>query len=193
MPSLAEILRVLVRHDVRFIVVGGLAAALQGAPVHTDDLDVVYDRRDDNLERLLAALRELDAVFRTDPTRRIAPDRSHLRSDGHKLLRTPHGVLDLLATIEHDTGFDDLLPDADVLVVAGLEVRVLSLERLRRVKAALDRPKDRFMLAIIDATLAERARASGAAAQDVPDEPERDEGEAGGPDHRFDEEGEPEA
>lgn len=158
MPSLAEILRALVRHDVDFIVVGGLAAALQGAPVHTDDLDVVYDRREPNLSRRCAALAELDAVFRADPRRRIAPNLSHLRSDGHKLLETPHGVLDLLATIETDTGYDDLLPDAEWLEVASLRIRVLSLERLREVKAKLDRPKDKLMLAIIDATLDERSR-----------------------------------
>jgi hypothetical protein len=36
-----EILRVLIRHEVEFIVVGGIAAVLQGSPLTTEDPDVV--------------------------------------------------------------------------------------------------------------------------------------------------------
>ena len=40
--AIASITETLVAHDVEFIVVGGMAAVLQGAPVHTIDLDIVY-------------------------------------------------------------------------------------------------------------------------------------------------------
>jgi hypothetical protein len=153
----AEILRTLVAHDVRFIVVGGAAAVLQGAPVQTLDVDVVYDRRDDNLARLQAALVELEAVFRTDP-RRIAPNESHLRSDGHKLLVTKFGVLDVLATIEESTDYAALSPHAQPIQFGELVVQVLSLERLIEVKRKLTRPKDRLMLLQLEATLDERRK-----------------------------------
>jgi hypothetical protein len=39
-----DALEVLGRHRVRFIVVGGVAAVLGGAPVSTFDLDIVHDR-----------------------------------------------------------------------------------------------------------------------------------------------------
>lgn len=156
--ALAEILRALSRHDVEFIVVGGMAAALQGAPVNTLDLDIVYSRSDENIPRLMAALVEIGAVFRNDP-RRLVPNESHLRSTGHKLLQTTHGLLDVLGTIEDTTTYDDILPDSTLLEVAGVPVRALSLERLIRVKEKLTRPKDRMMLLILQATLDEKRRA----------------------------------
>lgn len=157
--ALADILHSLVRHDVAFIVVGGMAAALQGAPVNTLDIDIVYSRSEENIARLMAALAELEAVFRTDP-RRLVPNESHLRSTGHKLLQTKHGILDVLATIEESTSYDDLFPDSTVLEVAGVPVRVLTLERLIEVKAKLNRPKDRAMLLVLQATLDEKRRGS---------------------------------
>ena len=42
--KLLDILGVLVRHGVGFIVVGGVAATLEGAPVTTLDLDILPDR-----------------------------------------------------------------------------------------------------------------------------------------------------
>jgi predicted nucleotidyltransferase len=44
-----EILKVLVDHGVEFILVGGVAAVLEGAPLSTLDVDVVFLRRDENL------------------------------------------------------------------------------------------------------------------------------------------------
>lgn len=156
--ALADILHTLVHHNVEFIVVGGMAAALQGAPVNTLDIDIVYSRSEPNIGRLMTALADLEAVFRTDP-RRLVPDESHLRSTGHKLLQTKHGLLDVLATIEESTSYDELLPDTTELEVAGVRVRVLSLERLIAVKAKLTRPKDRAMLLVLQATLDEKRRA----------------------------------
>lgn len=59
--KIAELLRLLMRHRVDFIVVGGVAAVAQGAPVNTFDLDLVHSRAPENIERLLGALRERDA------------------------------------------------------------------------------------------------------------------------------------
>ncbi len=63
--AIADIIRILVQHDVEFVIVGGMAAVLQGAPVNTFDLDVVYDRSAENVRRVLSALSKLDAVFAT--------------------------------------------------------------------------------------------------------------------------------
>jgi hypothetical protein len=152
-----ELFAVLLKHHVRFIVVGGAAAVLQGVPINTLDVDVVYDRSPDNLKRLGDSLVELEAVFRTDP-RKLRPNESHLRSAGHKLLQTRYGVLDLLATIEEDTDYTALLPHAEDIVLGEVTVKVLSLERLIEVKRKLTRPKDKLMLMHLEATLDERAK-----------------------------------
>ena len=84
---------------VEFIVVGGLAAVLNGAPVDTFDIDVVHSRDAANVARLLPVLETMDAVFRIQPERRLKPNASHLSSAGHLNLVTRYGPLDLLGTI----------------------------------------------------------------------------------------------
>jgi hypothetical protein len=50
-------MRELVNHQVRFLMVGLSAAALQGAPVVTQDVDLWFERLDD--PNLTAALRQV--------------------------------------------------------------------------------------------------------------------------------------
>jgi hypothetical protein len=52
-----RLLRVLDEHDVDFVVIGGVAARLQGAPILTQDVDVTPAIDDENLERLARASR----------------------------------------------------------------------------------------------------------------------------------------
>ncbi len=68
-----EGLRVLRAADVDFVLVGGLAAVLNGAPVNTFDTDVVHARDSKNIARLAAALTDPDAIFRAQPSRRLRP------------------------------------------------------------------------------------------------------------------------
>ena len=49
-----EVLRILISRGVEFIVVGGVSAVLQGAPISTFDLDVVHSTDRKNIEALLA-------------------------------------------------------------------------------------------------------------------------------------------
>jgi hypothetical protein len=98
-PSGFALFEALWKYKVDFIVVGGVCAVLQGAPVTTFDLDLVHARTPENLARLLPALRELDAHYRGRQGQLLRPDLSHLSSPGHQLLMTRFGPLDLLGTI----------------------------------------------------------------------------------------------
>ena len=156
----AEILARLVDHQVEFIVVGMTAGVLQGAPVTTIDLDVVHRRTPENIRRLLAALVQLDAVYRHDP-RRLRPQESHLISDGHQLLTTTYGDLDCLGTIDEGRSYEDLLPNTVELTLAGGRVfRLLSLPALIDAKERAGRPKDLAVLPVLRATLDEARRRS---------------------------------
>ena len=140
-----------------FIVVGGMAAVIGGAPVVTRDVDVLPARSTANLQRLLSALSELDATFRGDE-RRLRPNASHLEGPGHLLLDTRHGPLDLLGTIEEDTTYEAVFDESYLVDLDGFHVRTLSLERLLVVKRKLGRPKDKLMALQIEATLDERRK-----------------------------------
>ena len=76
-----------------------MSAVLHGAPVTTFDLDVVHARDPENVGRLMSALGELEAVYRSQPERLLRPNESHLTGQGHQLLLTKFGPLDVLGMI----------------------------------------------------------------------------------------------
>jgi predicted nucleotidyltransferase len=152
------ILKTLVEHNVDFILVGGLAGVLQGAPINNKDVDILYSLTPPNPIRLQGALSELCAKFRGD-ARNLTPDLSHLYSTGHKLLTTLFGDLDCLGTIEETTTYEDILPDCDEMMIDDTTILVISLPRLIEVKKKLSRPKDRVALVQLEATLDERSKA----------------------------------
>jgi hypothetical protein len=152
-------LRALQDGSVDFILVGGLAAVLNGAPVNTFDIDVVHSRDPANVDRLLRVLDALDAVFRMQPERRLKPDVSHLVSSGHLNLVTRYGPLDVLGMIGPDLGYEELLPhSAEMEIGDGLHVRVLDLQTLIAIKEQLGGDKDRAMLPVLRRTLEEKRR-----------------------------------
>jgi predicted nucleotidyltransferase len=152
-------LRALDAGGVDFILVGGLAAVLNGAPVNTFDVDLVHSREPANIDRLLIVLDALGAIFRIQPERRLKPNASHLASTGHLNLITRYGPLDVLGTIGRDLSYRDLLAHSIELDVAdGLRIRVLDLETLIAVKEDLGGDKDRAVLPILRRTLEEKRR-----------------------------------
>lgn len=148
-----ELLETLAAHEVDFIVVGGVAAVLEGAPVTTLDLDILYDTRSDNLERLLAALRDLHARFRDPAEREIHPDLERLRTLRMGLLHTDLGPLDILSRIGDDEAFGELLEASVEHRVGDLRLRVLSLAKLIEIKEQTGRDKDRAILPVLRRTL----------------------------------------
>jgi hypothetical protein len=157
------VLRILDEHGVDFVVVGGIAARLRGAPLLTQDVDVTpaTDRR--NLERLAAALEDLDARLRTATEPAGVPfpfDPGLLESATVWTLTTKHGDLDLVVSPAGTGGYRDLITDADELKVAvkpDLLVKVASLADVIRSKEAAGREKDRAALPLLRRTLEESA------------------------------------
>jgi hypothetical protein len=158
---LVALLRTLAESQSDFIVVGGLAAVLRGAPVQTYHVDIVHARNDGNVERLLNVLGSLDAIFRIQPQRPLRPNASHLAGSGHLNLITREGPLDLLATIGNGLGFEDLLPESSEMNIGGgMKVRVLSLDAIIRLKEQLSGEKDIASLPVLRRTLEESKKKS---------------------------------
>jgi hypothetical protein len=150
-----RILRTLLDHDVRFVVIGGLAGNIRGTPVVTHDIDVCYSRERDNLERLAAALASLHAKLRAAHEEDELPftlDARALVLGDTFTLRTDFGPLDILATPSGTAGFDDLDQAATTERIGeGLSVRVASVEDLIRMKRASGRTKDQLHLPELEA------------------------------------------
>jgi len=73
-PRFKDPLEILARHRVDLVVVGSIAAVLNGAPIATFDLDVVHSRSQENLDRLAAALTDTEARYRDLSGRDLLPE-----------------------------------------------------------------------------------------------------------------------
>jgi hypothetical protein len=140
------IFRTLVKHRVRFVVIGGFAASLRGSPVVTGDLDICYARDEENFEALASALRELEGRLRGPGVPEDLPfqlDAKTIEMGDHFTFWTRGGKFDCMGTPGGSSGFNDLDAGASAMDVDGLTVRIASLDDLIRMKQASVRAKDR--------------------------------------------------
>jgi hypothetical protein len=158
-----HILRRLNEGDVRYVVIGGLAAKAHGSPTLTVDLDICYAREPEDLARLAAVLSELDITLRgAPPGLPFIADSQTLRRSDHFTLSTGYGDLDLLGVPAGMGGYDELAANAlEAELDEDLVVKVASLDDLIRMKRAAGRPKDRVELEILGALRDEIDEQSG--------------------------------
>ena len=134
---------------------------IQGVPITTNDLDIVHRRTPENVARLLEVLLGLDATMRYDLANRgLRPTGEMLAGRGQINLSTSLGPLDPLCELDEGTGYEELLANSQSVVDEGRLLRVLDLPTLIAVKTKAGRPKDRMVLPILIATLAERDKSN---------------------------------
>jgi hypothetical protein len=155
-PDFLELFRALDRAGVAHVVVGGVAAILEGAPITTLDLDIVVDRDEKNLQRLGTLLQELDARYRDPAGRDIRPTLERLRTQKVHLLDTRLGPLDVMRQIGAGWSWREVVERSHPLTVEELEVRVLELAAIIESKREANREKDRAMLPVLRRTLEEK-------------------------------------
>jgi hypothetical protein len=147
-----RILQVLQQHRVQFVTIGGVAGTLHGSPSFTNDLDVCYEREKENLERLAAALGELEARLRgVDDDVPFLLDAETLGAGDHFTFVTKYGDFDCLGMPSGTRGYDDLITRARDMDLDGLTVAVASLDDLIAMKQAAGRPKDRIEVEVLGA------------------------------------------
>jgi hypothetical protein len=101
--DLAQVIPPLVRAKVDFILIGGMAAILHGSARVTFDVDVVYSRTHDNIERLTTALAAHRPYLRNAPSGLpFAWDTKTIRSGLNFTLTTDLGDIDVLGEVAGD-------------------------------------------------------------------------------------------
>jgi Nucleotidyl transferase of unknown function (DUF2204) len=138
--SFEKLLVLLAKGGVRFVVVGGVAVAIQGYVRLTEDVDILIDAAAENIDRLLIVLggygegfaRELSPVdFRTEEGAiRIVEESEQMQID--------------LFTLISGKSFADVIGDADSFDVAGFAIAVASKRSLIGWKERSEREKDRL-------------------------------------------------
>lgn len=195
MPPFApeRIVEILDRHGVDYLIVGGVGVRLHGARRVTLDFDALASFAPDNLERLCAAMRELNARIRAEgfsdaEATAAAPAMVHPDTFNRAELTTwmtDAGPLDVLHDIPDRDGtrqrFEELATRSTEADFAGVRVRVAALDDIVNSKEWANRPKDRDALDELH-TLQMRQRQLGHTRRDIDVERRR----RRGPDRGYD-------
>ena len=159
-----RLIKALYKHRVRYVLIGALAARMQGFPRVTADADITPARDRGNLKRLAAALRELDAkVYTAAVPEGLTFDCSAAALERASIwnLVTSAGRVDLAFEPAGTTGYDDLARGAVRFTVFGAPLDVARLEDVLRSKQAADRPKDRQDVLILREMIRQRGKPGG--------------------------------
>lgn len=148
---LRELLERLVKAEIRFVLVGGLAVNAWGYVRGTQDVDVVPDPAPENLANLDELLRELGG--KVDVGGRLLDSDSistFLRTGDRTFVRTDLGQVDVLQGLPQVPRYEDLEKQAKQIDIDGLPVRVCSLEHLLEMKRASSRPRDHEDIQVLE-------------------------------------------
>ena len=146
-----RLLTALVDGGVDFVIVGGVAAMFHGSSRLTSDLDVVYGRSIENIDRLASALAPLSPYLRGAPLGLpFRFDQKTIRAGLNFTLTTDAGPLDLLGDMAGGFVYETLRNRAIEVELFGRRVRIIDLESLIRAKRAAGRPKDLEVIAELE-------------------------------------------
>jgi hypothetical protein len=148
-PILVRIAELLERHQLEAIMIGNSAAALQGAPVTTIDVDFLFRRTPSNIRKLKAIADDLEVVvlrpyYPVSPLWRIVRDRDGLQLD---FMDTIHGI----------RSFEGPRKRATAARIGTAEILVASVADIIKSKKAAGRPQDLAVLPILETLLEETA------------------------------------
>jgi hypothetical protein len=149
-PMLARIAQLLERHGLEAVLIGNAAAALQGAPVTTVDVDFLFRKTPANLKKLKAIASELGAVilrpyYPVSGLFRIARDADGLQ-------------LDFMTVIDGIPSFEGLRKRATPVRFEDARLYVASLTDIIRSKKAAGRARDLAVLPLLEKAIEEAAR-----------------------------------
>lgn len=151
-PILIRIARVLREHRLEAVLIGNAAAAVQGAPVTTVDLDLFMRKTPGNIKKLKGVATSLGAVifkpfYPASGLFRLSRDTDSLQ-------------LDFMTRIDGVGSYNSVRSRATVVDFGGEKLWVADLHDIIRSKRAAGRPKDLAVLHELEATLKEKEKES---------------------------------
>jgi hypothetical protein len=147
-----ELFWALARHGVEYVTVGGVAIQAHGAQRLTRDLDVAVAASKENMDRLAAALADLDArILGPNGQRsRSVPSAALLASGDQWHLITDYGPLDVVTLPAHLGSFADMRARAHEVPLGDVTVPIAHRDDLLKMKRASGRPQDLADVRLLD-------------------------------------------
>jgi len=144
--------RLLGEYSVDCVIVGGVAAAIHGSMLLTNDLDVCYSRDPANLKRLADALESVHARLRNAPEGLpFILDAETLKRGLNFTLTTDIGDLDLLGEVRGIGNYEDVVAGSLTVELFGFRFAVIDIGKLIVAKRAAGRAKDLIALPELEA------------------------------------------
>jgi len=131
----SEFLKLLNSKQIEYLLIGGWAVGYYGYPRATGDMDIWVSSKTENADKLIEAFKE----FGFD-----VPDLSiELFTKENQITRigVPPLRIEVLTTISGVT-FDDCFPRRSVVLIEDIKINLISLEDLKKNKAASKRHRD---------------------------------------------------
>jgi predicted nucleotidyltransferase len=153
------LLRALVHQEVRFIIIGGVAATVHGSARHTRDIDVVYARDRENVFRIVTAIGPYAPYLRGAPAGLpFRWDEATVSAGLNFTLTTSASDIDFLGEVVGGGRYEDLVEYTEEIEVFGVRALCVTLPKLIALKRAAGRPKDHDAVAELEVLLEERKK-----------------------------------
>jgi len=147
MIDLKQAISSLAKHEVEFVIVGGVAINLHSSAYITQDLDFCYSRSKENIKRLFSALAQFDPRPRgLDISLPFIFDESSLGNGTNFTFETNIGDIDLLGEVKGLGDYANAVVRSVTYDIYGAQVKALDLNALIDTKTAAGRPKDQLVL-----------------------------------------------
>jgi len=146
-----KLLAKLARADVKFIIVGGVAVALNGFLRTTEDVDILIESSADNVRRLLDALGD----FGEGHARELSPTDF---SDSEGAIRIIEDFPLDVFTIIRSNRYTDLVGATKSTRIGDVDVRYLSADALIAFKRDSQRDQDRIDISALRSLRAGNSR-----------------------------------
>ncbi len=142
MQHLNHLLARLVKAEVEFVLVGGLAAAMHGSTLTTRDVDVCCRFSEANLMRIQQAFEDIHPVHRMRPDIPLALTSAQCAVLKNLYIKTDLGIVDCLGDVLGIGGFDEVLSHSTQIEMPAGVIRILDVDTLIKAKEAMGRPHD---------------------------------------------------
>jgi hypothetical protein len=147
-----QLIHLFAQTKLNFVVIGGMAAIIHGSAYNTYDLDICYERTQQNVKLLCLVLSKINARLRDLPDElSVTLEPSDVMAGLNFTLETDLGMLDLLGEVQPIGTYPYVFQQSQVMSLYGHDVHVLTLEALIQAKRTAGRTKDLLILPELEA------------------------------------------